>query len=62
MNVSEALIREIVTKVLEESAGKGGKPVWVTVKLPHLSPTWAPLGVVVSVKVDVVAGPPIEMV
>ena len=26
MNVSEALIREIVTKVLEESAGKGGKP------------------------------------
>ena len=26
MNVSEALIREIVTKVLEESAGKGSKP------------------------------------
>ena len=26
MNVSEALIREIVTKVLEKSAGKGGKP------------------------------------
>ena len=26
MNVSEELIREIVTKVLEESAGKGSKP------------------------------------
>ena len=34
MNVSEALIREIVTKVLEESAGKGGKPEFESTSIP----------------------------
>ena len=34
MNVSEALIREIVTKVLEESAGKGGKPELKSTSIP----------------------------
>ena len=49
MNVSEALIREIVTKVLEESAGKGSKPEFEK----HIDPSGI-IGIRTSTVKDVV--------